>query len=199
MVGKLGRLRKSHTTCKRCYLMLLLLDYHIPSFFSKKKATLSTTNTTYVHYFVLLVFRCTVHKEIQCKKKSVVRNNATFPLLLHAITMLQKGIIGEGGERKKLQKNMKKRYASNNVRWNWRQWSCSWYLIWLLSTCTKMVEKSQISGNVPIQFAHEIASQRLAIGIISDIWLKRKADRFWKNRGHSGGTHIMAAGSLHHG
>ena len=64
-----------------------------------------------------------------------------------------------------------------------------------------MVEKSQISGNVPIQFAHEIASQRLAIGIISDIWLKRKAaDRFWKNRGHSGSTHIMAAeGSLHHG
>ena len=107
VVGKLGRLRKSHTTCKRCYLMLLLLDYHIPSFF-RKKATLSTTNTTYVHYFVLLVFRCTVHKEIQCKKKSVVRNNATFPLLLHAITMLQKGIIGEGGERKKTSEKYEK-------------------------------------------------------------------------------------------
>ena len=55
-------------------------------------------------------------KKVQCKKKSIVRNNATFSPLLHAITMLQKGIIGGGAERKKLQKNMKKAKASNKIR-----------------------------------------------------------------------------------
>ena len=157
VVGKLGRLRKSHTTCKRCYLMLLLLDYHIPSFFSKKRQLLAlqtplTYITLYYWYF-----------DVRYTKKYNARRRALYVImLLFHYYYMQLQCYKRVLEKEEIGKNFrkiiwKKRYASNNVRWNWRQWSCSWYLIWLLSTCTKMVEKSQISGNVPIQFAHEIA------------------------------------------
>ena len=102
--------------------------------------------------------------DVRYTKKYNARRRALYVIMLlfhYYYMQLQcyKRVLLEKEERGKNFRKIiwKKRYASNNVRWNWRQWSCSWYLIWLLSTCTKMVEKSQISGNVPIQFAHEIA------------------------------------------
>ena len=76
VVGKLGRLRKSHTTCKRCYLMLLLLDYHIPSFFSKKRQLLAlltplTYITLYYWYF-----------DVRYTKKYNARRRALYVIML---------------------------------------------------------------------------------------------------------------------
>ena len=107
VVGKLGRLRKSHT-CKRCYLMLLLLDYHIPSFFSKKRQLLAlqtplTYITLYYWYF-----------DVRYTKKYNARRRALYVIMLlfhYYYMQLQcyKRILLEKEERRKnFRKNMKK-------------------------------------------------------------------------------------------
>ena len=200
VVGKLGRLRKSHTTCKRCYLMLLLLDYHIPSFFSKKRQLLAlltplTYITLYYWYF-----------DVRYTKKYNARRRALYVIMLlfhYYYMQLQcyKRVLLEKEERgKKLLKNMKKRYASNNVH---TLKLTSVIMLLIFDLIAFHLHKNGWKTSDLWQCSDPICSwncQRLAIGIISDIWVKkRKADRFWKNRGHSGSTHIMAEGSLHHG